>query len=389
MSGFDNEVLFATGERLEASSSQAISIMQKTPTDVSRINHVGNPETFVSANPSSLSHDPSNGNIYYKSSGTGTTGWRLLTTGTVVITRYESAGVYVWAKNPNTKYVQVMGWAGGSGGASGARYAIGQIAGGGSGGCGPGCFLYNCLGTDLSSTEPVIVGAGGLGGAAINTDDTDGNNGQPGGYTSFGKVSTLDESNFPSSSSTTYGLAGALGAGGNAANQGAIITNGSMLIPTANSGAAASTVDASAAFNIPDALFTSNLSIFASYLGNLGGGSGGSVNNLALQLPSAGGSFLFGGDASILAAGGAAGVSGVNNGDAANGLPGGGSSGGICLGGTGGGGGAANLASRSGNGGTGGSYGGGGGGGAGSNNPFNSGAGGNGGDGAVVVIEFL
>ncbi len=389
MSGFDNEVLFATGERLESSNSQAISIMQKTATDVSRINHVGNPETFVSANPSSLSHDPSNGNIYYKASGTGTTGWRLLTTGTVVVTKYESAGSYVWAKNPGTKYVQVMGWSGGSGGASGARYAVGQVAGGGSGGCGPGCFLYSCLGTDLSSTEPVVVGAGGLGGAAVTTNDTDGNNGQSGGYTSFGNISTLDEASFPSSSSTTYGLAGTLGGGGAAATQGSIITNASIIIPTADSGAAAGTLDASAAFNIPDALFTANQAVSASYLGNIGGGNGGSVNNLGLQLPSAGGSFLFGGNASVLSAGGAAGVSGVNNGDAANGVAGGGSSAGITLGGTGGGGGAANLGARSGNGGNGGRYGGGGGGGAGSNNSFNSGAGGNGGDGALVVIEFL
>ena len=57
MSGFDNEVMYAIGNRLEQSTAQAISIMQKTVNDVSLINYGGNPETTVSANPSSMSQD--------------------------------------------------------------------------------------------------------------------------------------------------------------------------------------------------------------------------------------------------------------------------------------------------------------------------------------------
>lgn len=58
--------------------------MQEGATDVSRINHTGNPEGVVSANPSSLSHDPVSGNIYAKATGTGNTGWVLLGTVNIV-----------------------------------------------------------------------------------------------------------------------------------------------------------------------------------------------------------------------------------------------------------------------------------------------------------------
>ncbi len=78
MSGFDNEVVVSVGERLESSSAQAISLMQQQPTDVSRINYSGNPEGAVSANPSSICHDPVSGDLYIKDSGTGNTGWLLL-----------------------------------------------------------------------------------------------------------------------------------------------------------------------------------------------------------------------------------------------------------------------------------------------------------------------
>jgi hypothetical protein len=78
MAGFDNEVLYASGIRLEPSDAQAIQLMQLTATDVSRINYTGDPEGAVSANPSSLSHDPVSGVIYQKVSGTGNTGWAAM-----------------------------------------------------------------------------------------------------------------------------------------------------------------------------------------------------------------------------------------------------------------------------------------------------------------------
>lgn len=80
MSGFENTIVFSSGEKLSPSSSDDILRMQKTSTDVSRINHTGNPEGVVSANPSSLSHDPVSGDVYLKQTGTGNTGWILIST---------------------------------------------------------------------------------------------------------------------------------------------------------------------------------------------------------------------------------------------------------------------------------------------------------------------
>lgn len=78
MSGFDNEVVVSIGERLQTSTAQAIGIMQSTATDVSRVNYSGNPNGNVAANPASLSHDPTTGNVWIKASGTGNTGWVLV-----------------------------------------------------------------------------------------------------------------------------------------------------------------------------------------------------------------------------------------------------------------------------------------------------------------------
>lgn len=75
MAGIDNTIVFSSGERLTPSSSQDLLRMQLNATDVARINHTGNPEGVVSANPSSFCHDPVSGNIYIKSTGTGNTGW--------------------------------------------------------------------------------------------------------------------------------------------------------------------------------------------------------------------------------------------------------------------------------------------------------------------------
>jgi len=81
MAGFDNEVMFALGERLQASTAQAITLMQQTATDVSNVNFSGNPNGTVAANPSSLSHDPTSGNLWLKATGTGNTGWVLVSGG--------------------------------------------------------------------------------------------------------------------------------------------------------------------------------------------------------------------------------------------------------------------------------------------------------------------
>lgn len=78
MSGFDNEVLYCSGERLEPSNAQSILLMQQAPTNIARINFNSNPQGAVAANPSSLSHDVLTGNVYIKQTGTGNTGWTLI-----------------------------------------------------------------------------------------------------------------------------------------------------------------------------------------------------------------------------------------------------------------------------------------------------------------------
>ena len=78
MAGIENTVLFSQGEKLQPSTSDDISRMQNNATDVGRINYTGNPEGNIAANPSSLCHDPSSGNVYIKSDGTGNTGWEQI-----------------------------------------------------------------------------------------------------------------------------------------------------------------------------------------------------------------------------------------------------------------------------------------------------------------------
>ncbi len=75
MAGIENTLIFSSGEKLQPSTSQDIIGMQSVSTDVARINHTGDPNGVVSANPSSLCHDPVSGLVYFKSTGTGNTGW--------------------------------------------------------------------------------------------------------------------------------------------------------------------------------------------------------------------------------------------------------------------------------------------------------------------------
>jgi hypothetical protein len=75
MAGFENNVVYGAGFKLQTSSARDISDMQRTASDVSNINYVGDPEGVISANPSSLCHDPVSGILYRKNSGTGNTGW--------------------------------------------------------------------------------------------------------------------------------------------------------------------------------------------------------------------------------------------------------------------------------------------------------------------------
>ena len=98
MAGIENNVVFGGGFKLTESSTKDILNMQDIASDVSTINFDGDPEGFVSANPSSICHDPSTGNFYIKNSGTGNTGWGLA--GVVEIPALLSLGIFAGITAP-------------------------------------------------------------------------------------------------------------------------------------------------------------------------------------------------------------------------------------------------------------------------------------------------
>jgi hypothetical protein len=81
MAGFENNIVFAQGVKVTTSSADSIQRMQETSDSVGKIVYVGNPNGVISANPSSLCHDPTSGNVYFKQTGTGNTGWMLIAAG--------------------------------------------------------------------------------------------------------------------------------------------------------------------------------------------------------------------------------------------------------------------------------------------------------------------
>lgn len=87
MAGFDNDVMNSIGIRLEASTAQAIGIMQQT-NSVSLINGTGDPEGAVSANPASEFFARDTGLQYRKATGTGNTGWVLNTSTDLYVCPY-------------------------------------------------------------------------------------------------------------------------------------------------------------------------------------------------------------------------------------------------------------------------------------------------------------
>lgn len=87
-------------------------------------------------------------------------------------TKYETTGTFTWTKPEGVTTVIVLCW--GGGGAGAADYLLR-----GSGGAGASCVIGILKATDLSSSETITVGAGGVG------TSTDGN-GQNGANSSFG-----------------------------------------------------------------------------------------------------------------------------------------------------------------------------------------------------------
>jgi hypothetical protein len=364
MAGFENDVMYAIGDRLEPSTAQAIAVMQNASTDVSRINHTGNPESVVSANPSSLCHDPSNGTLYVKNSGIGNTGWVQLSPVVPVqnskITTFLSSST--WTVDARSKEVEFYVWGGGGGGGSGRDGASGSAGGGGGGGGGQFVYVKTLASRLTSSPYTVTIGAGGTGGISINDTNVNGNPGSSGGNTSVvGVVIALGAGGGPG---------GVTGNAGGGIGVGAFIITGNTSSTIPNGGTGNATTGAAA----------SNLT----YASCTGGGGGAGYTAATARTGNAGGSIVDN-VASVLVAGGLAG----SNAGATAGNGNSPTTQALMLGGTGGGSGGNDGVNVAGTGGNGAQPGGGGGGGAGNLSLNASGAGGNGGDGQVVIIEYF
>jgi hypothetical protein len=274
-----------------------------------------------------------------------------------------SGGSYSWTIPASARLVEFFAVGAGGGGGSGRRGAAGSARFGGGGGGSGGVMLFTRAVADLSTRSiSMIVGAGGVGGAAVTADDTNGNNAAAATDTQITIGSQAMYASRGSGGSGGTAAAGAGGSGGNALYNGNAGANSSA---TANpSGTNVSTV----------AGFTAG-----------GGGAGGGIStgnaSYSGSLARAQG-WNVGGFNANSSGGTAPGGSGQNATDAFTtafaGQPGG----------SGGGGAAGNDSNNGGTGGNGAAYGGAGGGGGASVNGRNSGAGGNGADGYVRITVW-
>ena len=296
-----------------------------------------------------------------------------LNTGNVYVDVFETPGTGTWTKRAGAVMVKAIAIGGGNGGGSGRRGAAGSDRYGGGGGGGGGIAVAEFPASVLGATEFVWVGAGGAGGAAVTSNDTNGNPGITGYPSAFGCTDNTLSGSTATGTKLKTGAGVPAGGGTNAA--GAAGTGGAgfpglALIGNGSSGGAGSNGAGAAAT--------------ASGLACPGGGGGGGINtsNTASAGGAGGGTGLASGSGPIAfyvgGAGGAVGVAGEDGANASTPVPG-----------SGGGGGGASTSAAGGDGGAGGIYGAGGGGGGASANGFASGKGGDGANGCVVVVTSL
>ena len=112
--------------------------------------------------------------------------------GTISYTLKEYDSSTTWTKPTGLVFIELMLCGAGGGGASGSRRASGVASRGGSGGASGGCILYYIEEANLGATETITIGAGGIAGPVVLTDDTDGTNGGNGGTTTFGTVAIVE-----------------------------------------------------------------------------------------------------------------------------------------------------------------------------------------------------
>lgn len=301
------------------------------------------------------------------------------------ITVFNTSGT--WTKSAGTNMVTVLGWHGGGGGASGSKGTALGNSGGGGGGAQGSVFYFTVPAIFCGAAETVTVGVGGTGGAAIATNNTQGDDGNPGTPSLFGKISMpqlASQGLADPSQNYAGGQAGFLYDSSNSLYTGG--TNGPVgvaiagatpnsTVTVARSGGTGGSIgNGSNGTNLGGVIIGQYIQ-YKTLLGTGGGGGG------AVAFSGGKGGAVIGFDGSTVIYPGA-----VANANGANSPI----SGGLIFGGFGGGGGngqiGATQAIKGGNGGFAG--GGGGGGGACSNTGTASGAGGNGGNGIIIVIEW-
>jgi len=273
-----------------------------------------------------------------------------------------------WTKPTGAKLVEVILVGASAGGGSGRVGAAGTVSTGGGGGGSPAIVHFKFDANDLDATETITIGAAGIGGAAVSTNDTDGIDGTWGGETAIGvgintKLRTYTANPGLGGKNGAAGVGGTSSIGATAFNTG----QGSGGSSSAT-GAIGSSGTNSSGFN------------------TVGGGSAGGISSA--NVPANGGAGSRWTSISVLpqTSGGAGGTT-AGSADAGNGVLTAMRIYGIQLG-TGGGGGAGATNRNGGNGGNGVGFSGGGGGGA-ARNGYSSGKGGNGVDGYAVIITHF
>ncbi len=275
-----------------------------------------------------------------------------------------------WTPDASLKFAKIYMWNGGGGGGSGRCGVSASSSGGGGGGA--GFFaMYEVLASNLQSgSYAITIGAGGIGGIAINAVTTNGNPGAVGGLTSVGVIICLNSNrniqfNSGSGGTTSSGSAG-LGY--------CQLVTGTYSTTTANGGVGTPGTPAASADGKSDI-----------YQWATGGAGGAGYTSGVARIGAIGGNIMNGDWGTILVAGGLAGANTgaiAGNGNSPNPFE-------LFIGGTGGGSGGHDGVVAAGTGGNGAAPAGGGGGGAGNLSSNPSGAGGDGGRGQVIIVEFL